>query len=97
MKAFRKSGGSRRGALLAAFLLYVFGLLPFLSATHQHETGQGHETCQLCLSSSQALEAPTAPVLALAVSLPVSQLPQEARRALQSLHLERESRGPPSA
>lgn len=96
MEGFRIESRSRRSALLAAFLLYLFGLLPFLAATHQHEADQGHGTCQLCEISSQACDT-DAPALIVASASGFLLLPsQDTRPARQSLHLQRESRGPPS-
>lgn len=96
MDAFRKPAGPRRRALLLGFLFFVFGLLPYLGATHDHEAGQGESSCQLCLAATQPFESaapdpalPEAPALAL---LPA----QDSRQALQSLYFHRESRGPPS-
>lgn len=97
MHAFRSKPGPRRRVLLGALLLLVFGILPFHAAAHQHEDGHAEETCQTCLHSSLSFDAPVANNAALASEIPVSQRPREARRALQALHLTRESRGPPSA
>lgn len=97
MKGIRIKSRSRRSALLAGLLLYLFGLLPFLASSHHHEADQGHGTCQLCEISSQACDTDT-PALIVAFASSFILLPsQDTRPACQSLHLQRESRGPPSA
>lgn len=97
MEGFRIESRSRRSALLAAFLLYVFGLLPFLASSHQHEADQGHGTCQLCEISSQACDTDIPSFIAVFASGFILLPSQDTRPARQSLHLQRESRGPPSA
>jgi hypothetical protein len=89
--------GIRARALLAAFLVYAFGILPFLAASHVHADEASHATCQLCQASAPACEPP-APALALSPA-PVSILPpcDDSPRALSALPSAYESRGPPSA
>jgi len=89
--------GTRLRTLLAVLLVYAFGVLPILAASHTHADEAAHASCQLCQASPQACEPP-APTLAFAPA-PVSSLPPadaspDARRALPPAY---ESRGPPSA
>ncbi len=82
---------------MAAFLVYAFGVLTILSASHAHVDGEPHGSCQLCQASANACEAP---VPTLEVSLPpVAALPpvDDSPQALRLLPAAYESRGPPSA
>jgi hypothetical protein len=89
--------GTSRRTLLAAFLLYVLAVLPTLGASHQHEEGPSHETCQLCLVQGQVYAPSAPPVLPAASAILLFRIPQDTPQALQALPVVHASRGPPSA
>lgn len=99
--AFRASHVGIRGrSLLAAFLVYAFGLLPFLAASHSHaeESGQAaHSVCQLCQVSAQVYQAPAPAAAPAPVAVLPLLLPDDSPRVLHARPAPYESRGPPSA
>jgi hypothetical protein len=97
MAAAPRHPGLRRPALLGAFLLYVFALLPMLGEAHQHQEESDHSACQLCLVHGQAYAAPAPPEAPASAAVLFLLVPGDAPRALQVLPLVHASRGPPSA
>lgn len=97
MNSTRTKPGLRGRALLAAFLVYAFGFLPFQAAAHSHADEAAHGTCQLCLASTQACE-PAEPALSPVPAPVTALLPSgDSPRAVRALPAAYESRGPPSA
>jgi len=89
-----------RRLLLGAFLLYLFGLLGYLGASHRHADGyRGAEShsCQLCQISHQAYAAPEPAVCIETPAVPVALVEAVWAPILASRHPPFASRAPPAA
>jgi len=86
--------------LLGVFLLYLFGLLGYLGASHRHADGDGagsHSSCQLCQVSHQPFVAPEAAVCLAPMDLHIAVIEAVWAPILASRFSPSASRAPPSA
>ena len=86
-----------RRLLLAAFLVYLFGILGYQGATHTHENSQSHPECQLCQVTAQAYVAPEPWVCTEVPTVPVLVVEAVWEPLLAERHQPFSSRAPPSA
>ncbi|MBW8889097.1 MAG: hypothetical protein JF616_15190 [Fibrobacteres bacterium] len=86
---------------MGAFLLYLFGVLGYLSTSHRHADGsreaESHSSCQLCQVSHQAYLAPEASVCLAHMDLHIALIEAVWAPILASRHPPFASRAPPSA
>lgn len=87
--------------LLGSFLLYLFGVLGYLSTSHRHADGsaesESHSSCQLCHVSHQSYLAPEAALCPAPAEVPVAVVEAVWAPILASRHPPFASRAPPSA
>lgn len=92
---------AKRRLFLGAFVLYLFGVLGFLSTSHRHADGsreaESHASCQLCHVSHQPYLAPEAAIRLEATIVPISLVEAVWAPLLASRHPPFASRAPPSA
>jgi hypothetical protein len=85
-----------RRLLLGAFIVYMYGWLGYVGASHRHETEASHQDCQLCHLSSQPSLAHAPAIPPEPLVLPAVFQPREASAVLAPRHSAFLSRGPPS-
>lgn len=92
---------AKRRLFLGAFVIYLFGVLGYLSSSHIHADGsaeaQSHSSCQLCHVSHQPYVAPEAVVSLAAPAVPVALIEAVWAPILASRYSPSASRAPPSA
>jgi hypothetical protein len=90
-----------RRFFLGAFMVYLFGMLGFMGASHHHADGDGrpgsHPDCQLCQVSQQPFVAPDPLACPETPAGPVALVESVWAPILASRYQPFASRAPPSA
>jgi hypothetical protein len=100
MRGFQRIPLATRRLLLGAFVIYLFGLLGYMGASHHHADGNGpgsHQDCQLCQVSHQPFVAPDPLACPETPAGPVALVESVWAPILACRHLPFASRAPPSA
>jgi hypothetical protein len=96
MGAFAVTRSAWKKALLAVFVLYLYGLLGYLGVSHRHQSEASHPDCQLCQISSQPSLAQAPEALPTLLPIAFDFVPRASEAVLAPRRAPFLSRGPPA-